>query len=96
MKNLVQKFFLSFIILLFSYFAFLYLDAYILHLSDIWIGFIREMITLPLIILQFPLFVISLIIWGGIDDFRIKTYSFWALVILLISMGLTLIPFLIE
>ena len=94
MKNLDQKimFFVNLMILM--YFILLYLDAYMIRLPSIFIGIIREMFVFPLMILQVPLFIVSVVLWIS-NNFRIKTYSFWAVIILMISMGLTLIPFLI-
>ena len=86
---------LFFVSLTFSiYFIFDYLNYHIFHLdvSLFWItiffGVINEII--PLVFIQVVLLLISFILWV-MNQFKIKTYSFWSCVILLISISLVFI-----
>ena len=67
-----------------AYFCFLLLNAYIIHSRFVLIGFIQEILTLPLLLFQLILFVFSLT-YCIKDKFRIKTYSFWSFLFLLVS-----------
>jgi hypothetical protein len=71
-----------------GYFCFLWLNAYVIHLDfykDVSIlGFFGEILTLPLLLFQLVLLVLS-IIYCIKDKFRLKTYSFLSFLILLVS-----------
>ena len=71
-----------------GYFCFLILDYYILHIDKPikhLIQFIHELIGLPLLFLVQPTLLVFSIIHCVKDKFRIKTYSFWSFLILLVS-----------
>lgn len=74
------------------YFCMLCLNAYVIKSDFIYIGIFQELLTLPLILFQLVLLVLS-ILHCIKDKFRIKTYSFWSFFILLISNSFVLISF---
>ncbi len=88
MKDLLKRFagkrffFLSLGVV--GYFCLLYLNAYVIKSDFVLIEFFQEILTLPLICVQFVLFIFS-IIYCIRDRFRIKTYSFWMFFILLVN-----------
>lgn len=67
-----------------AYFCLLYLNANIIRSDLVLIGAFQEMFTLPLLLIQLALFVLS-IMYSINDKFRIKSYSLWAFLILLVS-----------
>lgn len=67
-----------------GYFCVLCLNAYIIKSDFIFIGIFQELLTLPLVLFQLVLLVLS-ILHCIKDKFRIKTYSFWSFFILLAS-----------
>ena len=95
MNKLNQKIIFHITIAIVGYFIFLFLNWHVFHLRYILLDFIQEIVTIPLFILQVPLFLFSATLWG-MDRFKIRSYSFWSSIILLISISLTLIPFIIE
>lgn len=67
-----------------AYFCLLYLNTYIVKSNSVLIGIFQELLTLPLILFQLLLLILS-ILYCIKDKFRIITYSFWSFLILLIS-----------
>lgn len=88
MKKMVEKFtgkiffFVSLCVV--GYFCLLCLNAYVVKSDFILIGFVQELLTLPLILFQLVLFILS-ILHCMKDQFRIKRYSFWSFFVLLVS-----------
>ena len=88
MKNLLEKFtseklfFVSLAVV--GYFCLLCLNAYVIKSSFVLIGVFQELLTLPLLLFQLVLLVLSIMHCIN-DKFRIKTYSLWTFLILLIS-----------
>ncbi len=80
--NSRKLFYLSLLVM--GYFSFLYLNAYIIKSDLVIIGFLQELVTIPLMILQLFFLVLSVKIWFK-DQYSIKSYSFGATVILLLS-----------
>ncbi len=67
-----------------GYFILLCVNAYIIKSDFILIGVLQELLTLPMLIIQLFLFLIS-IKHCIKDKFRIRQYSFWAFSILLVG-----------
>ena len=71
------------------YFCFLMLDYFFIHIENkfivFFIRFFGEMITFPLLFLVQPAFLFLSIIYCIKEKFRIKSWSFWSFLILLIS-----------
>lgn len=67
-----------------GYFCVLCLNTYIIKSHFIFIGIFQELLTLPLILFQLVLLVLS-ILHCIKDKFQVKTYSFWSFFILLAS-----------
>ena len=80
-------FYLSLCIVL--YFSFLFANAYIIKSDNIIIGYIQNTITIPMLLTQLILFIIS-VKHCIRDKFKLREYSFWAFVILFISNIVTL------
>ena len=78
-----------------GYFCLLGLNAYIVKSNFILIGVFQELLTLPLLFIQFVLLVFS-IIFVIKGNFRIKTYSFWTFLLLLISNSFCLGPLIFK
>jgi hypothetical protein len=70
-------------------FCLLCLNAYIVKSDFVLIGVFQELLTLPLMLIQLALFVLS-IMYCMNDKFRIKSYSLWTFLILLVSNSLFL------
>ena len=72
-----------------GYFCFLMLDYYLIHIENKFIihiiRFFGEMITFPLLFLVQPALLILSIFCCVKEKFRIKSWSFWSFLILLIS-----------
>lgn len=62
------------------YFLCLFINQYITKFQFILIGFVQELITIPLMMAQPLIFIASLICWKK-EEFKIKRYSFWASII---------------
>ena len=92
MRKLSEKIIFFITILIIGYFVFITVNQYIIKSNNFWLGFIRELITIPLLIFQIFLFLIT-IIQCIINKFKIKTYSFLTFIILLISIIFITIPF---
>ena len=67
-----------------GYFCLVCLNTYIVKSDFVLIGVFQEMLTLPLLLFQLVLLVLSVINCIK-DKFRIKTYSFYSFIILLVS-----------
>jgi len=67
-----------------GYFCLLYLNAYVVKSDFVLIGVFQEMLTLPLLFAQLALWVVS-IIYSIKEKFRVKSYSFWTFLILLLN-----------
>ena len=71
-----------------GYFAFLFLNAYVIKLENVIIGVIQELVTIPALLILLFLFFFS--IKRSIrDKFSIKEYSFWAFVVLFVTVIVT-------
>ena len=71
-----------------GYFAFLFLNAYVIKLENVIIGVIQELVTIPALLILLFLFFFS--IKRSIrDKFSIKEYSFWAFVVLFVMVIVT-------
>ena len=88
MKNLLDKFtskrlfFVSLAVA--GYFCLLCLNAYVVRSDFVLIGVFQELLSLPLLLFQLALLFFS-IMHCVKEKFRIKTYSLWTFLILLIS-----------
>ena len=67
-----------------GYFCFLLLNTYVIKSDFCLIGVLQELLTLPLLIFQLALLVLS-VIHCIKDKYRIRTYSFWSFIMLLVS-----------
>ncbi len=72
-----------------GYFILLCVNAYIIKSECILIGIIQELLTIPMLLIQIFLFILS-IKYCIKNKFRIKEYTFWAFPILLVSNSFTL------
>lgn len=70
-----------------GYFGLLFLNGYVIRSNFVLIGVFQELLTIPLILLQLLLLVVGAIHCVS-DRFRIRTYSFWSFIILLIMNSL--------
>jgi hypothetical protein len=68
-----------------GYFCLLSLNNYVIKSTFVLIGVFQEMLTLPLLFLVQPILLVLSVKYCIKDKFRIKTYSFWSFVILLVS-----------
>ena len=68
-----------------GYFCLLFLNFYFIKANFILIGVFQELMTFPLLFLYQPMLLVLSILHCIKDKFRIKTYSFWSFLILLIS-----------
>lgn len=86
MKKIFEKFtgkiffFVSLCVV--GYFCLLCLNTYIVKSDFVLIGIFQELLTLPLILFQLMLLVLSAFHCMK-DKFRVKTYSFWSFLVLL-------------
>lgn len=78
-----------------GYFCVLCLNANILKSDSIFMGVLQELLTLPLMLFQLVLLFLS-ILQCIKDKFRVTTYSFWSLFILLASNLFIFISFLVK
>ena len=89
MKRLAGKGFFFVSLGVVGYFGFLLLDYYVFHIDNITIihiiRFFGEILTLPLMFLFQPALLVLSIMLCVKDKFRIRTYSFWSFLILLVS-----------
>ena len=67
-----------------AYFILLGLNAYVIKSEHVIMGVIREMVTIPIILIQIILLVFS-IKYCLNNRFNIREYSFWAFSILLLT-----------
>lgn len=67
-----------------GYFCMLYLNAYCIKSNSIIIGWFQELLTIPFLLFQFVLLIIS-ILYCMKDKFRVNEYSFWSFFILLLN-----------
>lgn len=67
-----------------GFFCMLYLNAYFIKSDSIIIGWFQELLTIPFMLFQFVLLVIS-ILYCVKDKFRVNGYSFWSFFILLLN-----------
>ena len=72
------------------------LNWYILHLEFIFIRFFGELLMFPLIFLVQPVLFVLSIVYCINDKFRIKSYSFWSFLILLVSNSFTIGSFIMA
>jgi len=84
--NNKKLFYLSFCIA--GYFLLLFINAYIIKSNFILIGIFQELLTIPMLIVLLFLFILS-VKYSVADKFRIKKYSFWTFLILLVTILLT-------
>lgn len=71
------------------YFTFLYLDHHLFKLNSIVLAVVRELLTIPMLIVQLFFLYLSIKI-ARRYRFRVSTYSFWAFLILSLSSILTI------
>jgi len=83
-KNLSSRRLLYLSIFISGYFGFLFLNAKVLKCNNLFLQFIVESFTFLFLIGQVVLLVIAAKYWKN-DKFPVKTYSFWALIILLVN-----------
>ena len=77
-----------------GYFAFLFLNTYVIKLENVIIGVIQELVTIPALLILLFLFFFS--IKRSIrDKFSIKEYSFWAFGVLFVTVIVTFGSFVI-
>ena len=67
-----------------GYFCLLCMNAYIIKSNFFLIGVLQEILTLPLLFIQFVLLFVSMQYCFN-DKFKIKSYSLWTFILLLIS-----------
>ena len=67
-----------------GYFCLLCLNANMIKSDFVLIGVFQELLTLPLLLVQLILFILS-IIYCINNKFRFKSYSLWAFFILLVG-----------
>lgn len=67
-----------------GYFCLLYLNACFIKSDLVFIGWFQELLTIPIILFQFILLLIS-ILYCIKDKFRVNGYSFWSFLILSIN-----------
>ena len=97
MKNACQKtvFCLSMVIITYVvYFVYITYYKYVVP-YNVDQEAIRESLIIPLFLMQLPLLIASGVQWIA-DRFKIKTYSFWSVIILLVGIILTLAPMIIR
>ena len=63
------------------YFAFLFLNAYVLEFDNVFIGVIQELVTIPMLLALLFLFLFS-VMRSLKDKFSAKRSSFWAFLVL--------------
>ena len=92
MKNACQKTVFVLSMVMITYVAyFVYIGYYNHIVGTIHSEAYRESVITSLFSMQLPLLIASGVQWLA-DRFKIKTYSFWSLVVLLVSISLTLTP----
>lgn len=79
----------------FCFFLFLVLNAYIFKLKWVLIGFFQELLTIPTILSQPFLLYFAIKFWRT-DNFSMNTYSFWASLILVITIIFTFGSFIVA
>jgi hypothetical protein len=62
------------------YFLLLALNHYVIKSTFVLIGIVQEVVTIPLMLAQLLLFGASIFYWIK-DNFSVKKYSFWTLII---------------
>ena len=77
-------------ILISCYFILLLLNAYVIKSENVVVGFLQELFTIALLILQLVLLFVSIKHWAVKDNFLMRKYSFWTFLILFISNAWTL------
>lgn len=77
-----KLFWISFAVV--GYFCLLYLNTYFIKSDLVFIGWVQELLTIPFILFQFILLIIS-ILYCIKDKFRVNRYSFWSFFILSIN-----------
>ncbi len=75
------------------YFLLLLLDAFVFKTDFVLVGFVREFCTIPVIFAQFGIGVTAAIYWIK-DNFKLKSYSLWAILITLCNSAFIVISFL--
>ena len=84
-EKLVGKGFFLMSLSVVGYFCLLYLNAYVIKADFVLIGFFQEILTFPFLILVQPTLLVLSFVSFVENKFRIKTYSFWSFLILLVS-----------
>ena len=98
MKNACQKTVFCLSMVMITYVVYFLYMAYYKYVVPYNInqGDIREStLIIPLFLMQLPLLIASGVQWIA-DRFKIKTYSFWSVIILLVGIILTLAPMIIR
>ena len=73
-----------------GYFILLALNEYFTKSEFVVTGFVRELFTIPLLMLQLVLLVVATKRWVAEDRFSVRKFPFWATLVLLISNSWTL------
>ena len=68
-----------------GYMCSLFMNAYVFKSDFVLFGFFYELLNFPLIFLGQPALLVISVFYCIKDKFRIKSYSFWSFIILLIS-----------
>ena len=72
------------------YFILLTLNEYLMESEHVMVGVVRELFTIPLLILQLVLLFIAIKRWVTEDSFSVRKLPFWAALFLLINNSWTL------
>jgi|APEBP8051073403_1049400.scaffolds.fasta_scaffold03681_2 hypothetical protein len=78
------------------YFLLLFLNAYFFKIEGEFIGFLQELVTLPLLAIEIFLFVLSFIRFFSLKDKTENTYCVLSCIIISISTFLTIGSFFIK
>ena len=93
-KKINIKFLFYTSLVLLGYFSLLYLNGYVIKSDAFAIQFVQELLTVPMLLVEFILFFLALTLWIR-DKFSVKHYSFWTFLIVFISSLFTWGSFLI-
>ncbi len=92
LKKISDKnvFYISLVVVI--YFIFLYVNSYIVKAEYVLIGVLQESLTIPMLIIQFILLII--VINRCISNkFDVKTYTFFAFIMLIVNSLFVLFSF---
>ena len=78
------------------YFILLTLNEYLVRSEYVIVGVVRELFTIPLLILQLVLLFIAIKRWATKENFSVRKLPFWTALVLLINSFWTLGSFFIT